>query len=75
MVELNEFLIGLNVIVFSNEDVVVFVKVLNDFVKDYEVLEIKVGVIEGKFVIFDEVKVIVIFLLCEGLFFMFFSVF
>lgn len=68
-------LIGFNVIVFSNEDVVVFVKIFNDFVKDYEVLEIKVGVIEGKVVFFEEIKVFVIFLLCEGLLFMFCNVF
>ena len=45
MAELNEFLTGPNAIAFSNEDVVAPAKVLNDFAKDHEALEIKAGVI------------------------------
>ncbi|COP80580.1 50S ribosomal protein L10 [Streptococcus pneumoniae] len=56
MAELNEFLTGPNAIAFSNEDVVAPAKVLNDFAKDHEALEIKAGVIEGKLVTLDEVK-------------------
>ncbi len=41
MAELNEFLTGPNAIAFSNEDVVAPAKVLNDFAKDHEALEIK----------------------------------
>ncbi len=58
MAELNEFLTGPNAIAFSNEDVVAPAKVLNDFAKDHEALEIKAGVIEGKLVTLDEVKAI-----------------
>ena len=48
MTELNEFLTGPNAIAFSNEDVVAPAKILNDFAKKHEALEIKAGVIEGK---------------------------
>lgn len=41
MAELNEFLTGPNAIAFSNEDVVAPAKVLNDFAKDHEALELK----------------------------------
>lgn len=45
---LDEVFIGLIVVVFSNDDVVVLVKIIDEFVKDVKVLEIKGGVIEGK---------------------------
>jgi large subunit ribosomal protein L10 len=44
---LNEHLTGPNAIAFSNEDVVAPAKILNDFAKKNEKLEIKAGVIEG----------------------------
>ena len=44
---LNEALTGPNAIAFSNEDVVAPAKILNDFAKKHEALEIKAGVIEG----------------------------
>ncbi|NOS30896.1 50S ribosomal protein L10, partial [Staphylococcus aureus] len=44
---LNEHLTGPNAIAFSNEDVVAPTKILNDFAKKNDKLEIKAGVIEG----------------------------
>lgn len=44
---LNEYLTGPNAIAFSNEDVVAPAKILNDFAKKNDKLEIKAGVIEG----------------------------
>ena len=74
MAELNEFLTGPNAIAFSNEDVVAPAKVLNDFAKDREALEIKAGVIEGKLVTLDEVKAIATLPSREGLLSMLLSV-
>lgn len=53
---LNDFLTGPNAIAFSTEDVVAPAKVLNDFAKNHEALEIKAGVIEGKVSTVEEVK-------------------
>src|SRR5690606_31606708 len=44
---LNEHLTGPNAIAFSTEDVIAPAKILNDFAKGNEQLEIKAGVIEG----------------------------
>ena len=44
---INEYLIGPNAIAFSNEDVVAPAKIINDFAKKNEALEIKAGIIEG----------------------------
>ncbi|UUN17704.1 50S ribosomal protein L10 [Bacillus cereus] len=74
MAELNEFLTGPNAIAFSNEDVVAPAKVLNDFAKDHEALEIKAGVIESKLVTLDEVKAIATLPSREGLLSMLLSV-
>lgn len=74
MAELNEFLTGPNAIAFSNEDVVAPAKVINDFAKDHEALEIKAGVIEGKLVTLDEVKAIATLPSREGLLSMLLSV-
>lgn len=53
---LNDFLTGPNAIAFSTEDVVAPAKVLNEFAKKHEALEIKAGVIEGKVSTVEEVK-------------------
>ncbi|EJP81839.1 MULTISPECIES: 50S ribosomal protein L10 [Bacillus cereus group] len=74
MAELNEFLTGPNAIAFSNEDVVAPAKVLNDFAKNHEALEIKAGVIEGKLVTLDEVEAIATLPSREGLLSMLLSV-
>nr|MDH3092023.1 50S ribosomal protein L10 [Bacillus velezensis]WGE00485.1 50S ribosomal protein L10 [Bacillus velezensis] len=53
---LNDVLTGPNAIAFSTEDVVAPAKVLNEFAKNHEALEIKAGVIEGKVSSVEEVK-------------------
>jgi large subunit ribosomal protein L10 len=74
MAELNDYLTGPNAIAFSNEDVVAPAKVLNDFAKKHEALEIKAGVIEGKLVTVEEVKAIAELPSREGLLSMLLSV-
>lgn len=54
--ELNETLVGPTAIAFSNEDVVAPARILNDFSKDHEALEIKGGVIEGNVATMDQLK-------------------
>ena len=54
--ELNEVLVGPTAIAFSNEDVVAPAKVLNNFAKDHEALEIKGGVIQGNVASIDQMK-------------------
>lgn len=54
--ELNEFLVGPSAIAFSNEDVIAPAKIINEFAKKHEALEIKAGVIEGSFVSVEDVK-------------------
>ncbi len=41
---LNDFLTGPNAIAFSNEDVIAPAKIINEFAKSHEALEIKAGV-------------------------------
>jgi large subunit ribosomal protein L10 len=72
--ELNAHLTGPNAIAFSNEDVVAPAKVLNDFPKKHEALEIKAGVIEGKLVSVEDVKAIAELPSREGLLSMLLSV-
>lgn len=55
---LDEVLTGPNAIAFSKEDVVAPARVLNDFAKDNQNLELKAGVIEGKVSSLEEVKAI-----------------
>lgn len=54
--ELNEFLVGPSAIAFSNEDVITPAKIIHEFSKKHEALEIKAGVIEGSFVPAEDVK-------------------
>ncbi|WP_330949489.1 50S ribosomal protein L10 [Virgibacillus sp. MG-45] len=54
--ELSELLVGPTAIAFSNEDVVAPAKIINNFAKDHEALEIKAGVIEGKVATLDQIK-------------------
>ncbi|EAD4838586.1 50S ribosomal protein L10 [Listeria monocytogenes] len=60
-------LTGPNAIAFSNEDVVAPAKILNDFAKDHEALEIKAGVIEGKVASLEEIKALATLPSREGL--------
>jgi len=54
--QLEEYLVGPTAIAFSKEDVVAPAKVLHEFAKDNEALEIKGGVIEGEIATLDQLK-------------------
>ncbi|WP_075980305.1 50S ribosomal protein L10 [Bacillus massilinigeriensis] len=71
---LNEALTGPNAIAFSTEDVVAPAKILNDFAKKHEALEIKAGVIEGNLASVEEVKALAELPSREGLLSMLLSV-
>jgi large subunit ribosomal protein L10 len=71
---LNEHLTGPNAIAFSSEDVVAPAKILNDFAKKHEALEIKAGVIEGNVATAEEVKALAELPSREGLLSMLLSV-
>ena len=74
LAELNSVLTGPNAIAFSNEDVVAPAKILNDFAKKHEALEIKAGVIEGNVATVEEVKALAELPSREGLLSMLLSV-
>ena len=71
---LNEYLTGPSAIAFSNEDVVAPAKIINDFAKKHEALEIKAGVIEGNIATVEEVKALAELPSREGLLSMLLSV-
>lgn len=71
---LEEFLTGPNAIAFGSDDVVAPAKILNDFAKTNEALEIKAGVLEGNFVSAEEVKALAELPSREGLLSMVLSV-
>lgn len=71
---LNEHLTGPNAIAFSTEDVVAPAKVINDFAKKNEQLEIKAGVIEGAVASADQIKALATLPSREGLLSMLLSV-
>ncbi|MFD2760761.1 50S ribosomal protein L10 [Lentibacillus juripiscarius] len=54
--DLNDTLVGPTAIAFSNDDVVAPAKILNNFAKEHEALEIKGGVIEGEIATLDQIK-------------------
>lgn len=54
--ELKETLVGPTAIAFSKDDVVAPAKVLHEFAKEHEALEVKGGVIEGEIATLDEIK-------------------
>ncbi|MEI3607897.1 50S ribosomal protein L10 [Pseudogracilibacillus sp. SE30717A] len=54
--DLQDSLVGPTAIAFSKEDVVAPAKILHEFSKKHEALEIKGGVIEGKVATLDEIK-------------------
>ncbi|MFC3419170.1 50S ribosomal protein L10 [Salinicoccus hispanicus] len=56
--EINEFLTGPNALAFSNEDVIAPAKIINEFAKTHEALEVKAGIIEGAFTSAEDVKAI-----------------
>lgn len=71
---LNEYLTGPNAIAFSTEDVVAPAKILNDFAKKNEKLEIKAGVIEGVVATADDMKALATLPSRDGLLSMLLSV-
>ena len=71
---LNDALTGPNAIAFSAEDVVAPAKILNDFAKKNEALELKAGVIEGNVATVEEVKALAELPSREGLLSMLLSV-
>ncbi|WP_339060645.1 50S ribosomal protein L10 [Tepidibacillus marianensis] len=71
---LDEYLAGPTAIAFSNDDVVAPAKIIVDFAKKHEALEVKAGVLEGKIVNVDEVKALASLPSREGLLSMLLSV-
>ncbi|GIN58929.1 50S ribosomal protein L10 [Lederbergia ruris] len=71
---LGDALTGPNAIAFSTEDVVAPAKILNEFAKKNEALEIKAGVIEGNIASVEEVKALAELPSREGLLSMLLSV-
>lgn len=53
---LDEFLVGPTAIAFSNEDVIAPAKVLHNFAKAHNALEIKSGVIEGSLASVEQIQ-------------------
>jgi len=74
LTELDEFLAGPTAIAFGYDDVVAPAKIIADFAKKHEALEIKVGVLEGNVVSVDEVKALAALPSREGLLSMLLSV-
>lgn len=72
--DLNEVLTGPNAIAFSTEDVIAPAKILNNFAKENEALEIKAGVIEGNVATVEEIKALATLPSREGLLSMLLSV-
>jgi large subunit ribosomal protein L10 len=71
---INDVLVGPNAIAFSNEDVVAPAKIINEFAKKNEALEIKVGIIEGTISSVEDVKALAELPSREGLLSMLLSV-
>jgi large subunit ribosomal protein L10 len=56
LTELDDVLVGPTAIAFSEEDAVAPARVIKNFAKDHEALEIKGGVIEGRVASLDEIQ-------------------
>lgn len=56
LTDLSDTLVGPTAIAFSTDDVIAPAKILNEFAKENEALEIKGGVIEGKVATLDQIK-------------------
>ncbi|HFH8757819.1 TPA: 50S ribosomal protein L10 [Streptococcus agalactiae] len=54
--DLKELFVGPSAVAFSNEDVIAPAKVISDFAKDAEALEIKGGSVDGKFTSIEEIN-------------------
>lgn len=64
---IDEQLVGPTAIAFSNDDVIAPAKILNNFAKKHEALELKAGIIEGRVASLDEVKALAILPSRDGL--------
>ena len=71
---INEVLTGPNAIAFSTEDVIAPAKIINEFAKKNEALEIKAGIIEGTVSSVEDVKALAELPSREGLLSMLLSV-
>ncbi|USG66036.1 50S ribosomal protein L10 [Brevibacillus ruminantium] len=74
LTELDQYLTGPNAIAFSADDVIAPAKIIAEFAKKNDKLEIKGGVIEGKVVGADEIKALAALPSREGLLSMLLSV-
>ena len=72
--DLKELFVGPSAVAFSNEDVIAPAKILNDFSKDAEALEIKGGAIEGAVASKEEILALATLPNREGLLSMLLSV-
>lgn len=54
--ELNDTLVGPTAVAFSKDDVVAPARIINDFAKENDALEIKGGVIEGQVATLEQIK-------------------
>ncbi|RDY68081.1 50S ribosomal protein L10, partial [Halobacillus trueperi] len=72
--ELNEVLQGPTAVAFHEDDAVAAAKVLNNFAKDHDSLEIKGGVVEGQVATLEQIKELANLPNYEGLVSMFLSV-
>ena len=74
LTDLDSILVGPTAIAFGEEDAVAAAKVLVEFAKKNDALEIKGGIVEGKVVSIDEIKALASLPSREGLISMFLSV-
>ena len=74
LTDIDEFLAGPTAIAFSYDDLVAPAKILSDFAKKHDALEIKAGLLEGKFINSDEIKALASLPSREGLLSMLLSV-
>lgn len=74
MTELNDQLVGPTAIAFSKDDAIAPAKIIYNFAKENEALEIKAGVLEGSVVNADEIKALATLPSREGLLSMLLSV-
>lgn len=72
--ELEDILVGPTAVAFSKDDAVAPAKIINNFAKEHEALEIKGGVIEGQVVTVDKIKELAQLPSYEGLLSMLLSV-
>lgn len=72
--ELDEYLTGPTAIAFSKDDVVTPAKILTDFAKKNDKLEVKAGVVEGRVVDYSQIKALADLPSREGLLSMLLSV-